>query len=334
MQRNCALAGILTPIILSLAAPAAHADPAGLIALQRYDHKLNAIGYRLAAAGVSLCATTTPLTGFGIHDLSQYSADQQQDARAAFGFAGDPLVLAVAPDSPAAVAGLREGDAILAIDGVPVPPLKPKARRSYARMAALLAQIDKAAADQMLDLSVRRDGQVIALSAPALPGCPARFQIKVSATIDSVADGTYVEINTGMIDFAGTDDQIAGIVAHELAHNILRHRERLNAKGIRRGVFGQFGRSARLVRQTEEEADRLSVYLMDCAGYPPEAIIAFWEHYDRAHILDFLAAPTHPQPETRIEIVREEIARIAAMKAAGQTPRPAFMEGPSLPELR
>ena len=137
-----------------------------------------------------------------------------------------------------------------------------------------------------------------------------------------------------MIDFAADEAQLAAVIAHELAHNILRHRARLDAVGIHRGILGQFGRNARLIRQTEVEADQLSVYLMDRAGYDPQAIITFWERYDRTHPFGFLNAPTHPGPENRIAMVRTEIARIAAMKAQGRSPRPAFMEGPALPELR
>jgi predicted Zn-dependent protease len=168
----------------------------------------------------------------------------------------------------------------------------------------------------------------------AAPGCASRFQTNVSGTVDSQADGTYVEINTGLMDFAGEEDQIAAIVAHELAHNILRHRARLDAVGIHRGLLGQFGRNARRIRQTEEEADVLSVYLLDRAGYSPQAIVTFWERYDRSHILGFLAAPTHPSPKARIAMVEREVARIAQMKASGRVPRPAFMEGPALPTLR
>lgn len=313
---------------------AAQADPAGLLALQHYDRQLIAIGYRLAASGGDLCAARAWLPGFALHDLSQYSADEQGDARNAFGFGAEPLVLAVAPTSPAAAAGLREGDALVAVDGQAVPAAKPRARNSYVRMAAVLARLDAAMADGMLLLTLRREGRLFDLRVPVRSGCASRFQIKASKSIDARADGTYVEINTGLIDFAGEEDQIAAIVAHELAHNILRHRARLDAKGVKRGLLGQFGRSARMVRQTEEEADRLAVYLLDRAGYSPRAIVTFFERYDRGRILGFLSAQTHRTPKDRIVIAEQEIARIAAERAAGRIPRPLFMAESTLPELR
>lgn len=330
------------PALLRLAAAAlllclpgtALADPAGLLALQRYDRQLLAIGYRLAMAGGDLCAARAPMPGFALHDLSQYSATEQPDARTAFGFGADPLVLALAPASPAAQAGLREGDAILSVDGAPVPAAKPRARASYVRMAALLARLDTAMADGVLVLGIRRGGQRLDLRVPVRRGCPSRFQTRASTALDSRADGTYVELTTALIDFAYDEAQVAAIVAHEMAHNILRHRARLDAKGVRRGLLGAVGRSARMVRQTEEEADRLAVHLLDRAGYPPRAIITFWQRYDRSHRTGILATQTHRTPRERIATSEEEIARIAAEKAASRSPRPAFMTGTALPELR
>ena len=48
-----------------------------------------------------------------------------------------------------------------------------------------------------------------------------------------------------------------------------RHRVRLDAARVSRGFLGNFGRNARLIRETEVEADRLSVYLLERAGYDP-----------------------------------------------------------------
>lgn len=320
--------------LLACLSGTALADPASLLSLQRYDRQLAAIGYRLAAAGGNLCSDQKPMPGFLLHDLSQYAANEQADARAAFGFTTDPLILAVAPTSPAAEAGLREGDAVLRIEGEPVPRAKPRATSNYARMAAMLKQLDHAMADGVVLLTIRRDGQPRELRVPVRHGCVSRFQIRTSGTIDAKADGTYVEITTGAIDYAGEEDQIAVLVAHEMAHNILRHRVRLDDKRVRRGLLGSFGRSARLMRQTEDEADTLSLYLLDRAGYDPRAMIAFWQRYDRSHLFGFLNAPTHRKPKGRIARAEVEIARITAEKAAGRLPQPEFMHSGPLPELR
>jgi hypothetical protein len=294
--------------------------------MQQLDQRVTAIGYRLVTSAGDLCADQIPVPGFAIHDLTQYKAEEQADVRDAFGFDGEPLVLAVAPDSPAAAAGVQAGDALIRIGTDRVAPTPPAVTNSYARVATLLSQIDSAGHSGVLALELSRKQQVFSLTAALRNGCPTRFQTKVSNAIDAQADGRYVEVNTGLIAFAGSDDQLAAIMAHELAHNILHHRARLDAAGVPRGILGQFGKNARLIRETEAEADRLGVYLMDRAGYAPQAAVRFWARFGAERGLGVFTAPTHLTARQRIALIETEIARIAAMRAAGVEPRPAFLE--------
>ena len=298
----------------------------GLVAMQRLDQRVTTIGYRLVTSAGDLCADKVPVPGFAIHDLSQYRSDEQEEADDTFRFDGAPLVLAVAPDSPAAAAGVQIGDALIRIGADPVAPAPSGATNSYARIAALLSQLDSAGHSGMLALELRRKQQVLTVTAALRDGCPTRFQTKVSDAIDAQADGRYVEVNTGLIAFAGSDDELAAIMAHELAHNILHHRARLDAAGVPRGILGQFGKNARLIRETETEADRLGVYLMDRAGYAPQAAITFWTRFGAQRGLGIFTAPTHLTAGKRIALIQPEITRIAVMRAAGVEPRPAFLE--------
>lgn len=314
-------ASLLLPV-----APVRAADRQGLLAMQQIDQRVTAIGYRLVTSAGDLCSDQTPVLGFAVHDLSQYGQDEQTVVRDVFGFDGAPLVLAVAPDSPVATAGIQTGDALIRIGADPVAPAPARATASYARVAAILSQLDSAGHSGTLALELRRKQQVFMVTATLRNGCPTRFQTKVSDTIDAQADGRYVEVNTGLIAFAGSDEQLAAIMAHELAHNILHHRARLDAAGVPRGILGQFGKNARLIRETEAEADRLGVYLMDRAGYAPQGAIAFWTRFGAEHGLGIFTAPTHLSEGKRIALIQAEIDRMAAMRAAGEEPRPAFME--------
>lgn len=327
------LASLTIAITSLIFSSPAWSDAQGLRALHENDRTVARIGYRLAVANSLFCAPVEPILGFSVHSLAQYPADEQADARHVFGFDRHSLVLAVAPTSPAATAGLREGDALLAVDGTPVPA-SGRETGSYQTTQALLDRLEASAADGRLLLQVQRNSRPITIEFTLDLGCPTRFFVSPGEGLQSKADGTYVQISAGMVRFASEDGQIAAVLAHEFAHNILKHRARLNAAGIRRGVLGQIGRSARLVRQTEEEADRLSVYLMENAGYSPDAIIAFWTKYRSAHPLSFMAAPTHGSPSDRITTVREEFLNMNNMKAAGKRPKPAFMANEALPALR
>src|SRR3546814_17247433 len=76
---------------------------------------------------------------------------------------------------------------------------------------------------------------------------------------DWSSDVCSSDLNQGLVDFSPDDAELAAAIAHELAHNILRHRARLDAAGVDRGLAKQFGRNARMFKQTEIEADRPSV---------------------------------------------------------------------------
>src|SRR3546814_14345684 len=90
-------------------------------------------------------------------------------------------------------------------------------------------------------------------------GCASDFRVEARDTESGAADGRLVLISAGLAAFAADDDELAAAVAHELAHNILRHRERLDAAGVDRRLFQNCRRSARLFPQPAVAADRKTV---------------------------------------------------------------------------
>jgi predicted Zn-dependent protease len=120
-----------------------------------------------------------------------------------------------------------------------------------------------------------------------------------------------------------TDDELAAIMGHEIAHALREHgRERVSqqlAASLAVGVasaalgLGQGGSQlADLVAQVtftlpnsrlhEQEADRIGVELAARAGYDPRAAVSVWQKMTRADggsPPQFLS--THPSPENRIK---------------------------------
>lgn len=294
--------------------------PVDLIALRARDAAVLTVGYRLATSAGDLCAEKIPMIGLSVQDLDQYAPAYRAAALAMFDRADLPAVLAVAGGGAADRAGIRAGDAIAAVDGVAVPPAAPGG--GLQRVEAVLARIDAAAAAGSVDLDLVRGGLRRRVQVPAVPGCVTRFQTRVAPGLNAQANGLRVEITTGLIDLAQGPDELAVVLGHEMAHNILQHRARLNAAGVRPGA--RSGRAARLIRQTETEADELSIYLIDRAGYSTAAPVSFWArlHGDRGR--GAFAAGTHPPDADRVAAIIAQIARIADMKARRLQPRPAF----------
>ncbi len=144
--------------------------------------------------------------------------------------------------------------------------------------------------------------------------------------------GGKIGFNTGMFAFAPTDDDIAVILGHEVAHVICRHgSERVSqAMGVAIaaavadeatknssaktrgtwmaavGVGAQYGILLAFSRSHESESDRLGLIFMARAGYDPEAAPAFWTRFSKAggsKPPELLS--THPADSTRVSQLRQ-----------------------------
>ena len=145
--------------------------------------------------------------------------------------------------------------------------------------------------------------------------------------------GGKVFVYTGMLRFTETDDQLATVMAHEVAHAIARHgAERmstamvaqagqavaaaalniqspgaLRAFDVAYGLATNVGVILPFSRTQEYEADRIGLIIMAKAGYNPEAAIGFWEKMrssgDQSSMPAFLS--THPADDERLAQIRE-----------------------------
>lgn len=303
-------------------APDAGFSPETILALkglQLLDHRMNAIGYRLVDANAPFCPVKIARSGLLLHDINQYP--DHAIARFALGFDGPVAVNAVAPDSPGAKIGLLPGDDILSINGVKVEniplddPEIANEPAEYRRIAAVNNHLDNALMQSDATLDILRGGEQRQITLESRHTCHSRFQITVSEDRDASANGTMVSVTSKMAEYFLNDDEFAAVVAHELAHNLLRHREQLNAKNVDRGFFGQFGSSAGQIKAAEIEADRLSVWLMANADYDPQAAIRFWTRYGKEHGKGIFSASTHYRWKKRVGLFEEEIAKMDAIEA-------------------
>lgn len=295
--------------------------------LRQLDATINDVGYRLARGSADLCDPQVPLAGLVPHDLAQYDRASRGAAARAFGLDEQPALLAVARHSAAAKAGILPDDILLSIDGQPFASGRPEGGASFEGTEQALGLIEQAFADGQARIELGREGRMLAVEVAAERGCTSRFQLVPSDRMRARADGLYVQVTSALALFAADEAELAALLAHELAHNILRHRERLDRAGIRRGLLQHFGRNALLIRETEIEADRLSVYILDRAGYPPETVAQLWERLGPRSAGILGTAPTHPDWRKRIESLRAEAETLQRQKASNAKPLPDFLAG-------
>ena len=274
-------------------------DPS-LTRLQAEDARVSAISWRLQIANVALCPQKTMLSGISLHALSQYQPAQRAAVSAQFGLKDQVGIAAVARGSAADRAGVRVGDMLLAVNGEPTPVVAPDS--GYAPVARSETMLESALTKPSTTVTIQpsngREARV-ALSGDA--ACASRVQIVAGSAINAQADGRYVQINAKMLEFVASDDELATIMAHELAHNILRHIALKTPS-----------------KQAEYAADRMGVWLMARAGYDVDAVIPFWMRFEKRTNAGIFADGTHPSSKKRLAAVAVAVAAFKAQRAAGQ----------------
>jgi predicted Zn-dependent protease len=169
------------------------------------------------------------------------------------------------------------------------------------------------------------------------------FTIKVidSDEINAFAlPGGFFFVNSGLILAADEEAELAGVMAHEIAHVAACHAARENTRGQMMnlasiplifvgGAIGYAGYEAaglalpmtflHFSRNFESEADYLGLQYMYKAGYDPQAFISFFEKVQAQEKKKpgtlAKAFSTHPQTPDRIAKSQEEIATILPARA-------------------
>ena len=165
--------------------------------------------------------------------------------------------------------------------------------------------------------------------------------------------GGKVGVNTGMFTVARNQDQLAGVIAHEIAHVIFRHaNERVSnqmAAGIgvqalgaysgsrtspqntrmlmsALGLGAQLGVMLPFSRKHESEADIYGQQYMARAGFDPNGAVALWQNMiasSRSGRAPTILS-THPTPQSRVQELAANAPRLMAdyraARAGGRAP--------------
>lgn len=161
---------------------------------------------------------------------------------------------------------------------------------------------------------------------------PAEWEVVVfrhNAVNAFAIPGKKIGVFTGLLQVARTQDQLAAVMGHEVAHVTERHsaeqqaRRDLTAAALEAAasaaekqtgkegtgdlvmqggeIAAQYGLFLPFSREHESEADEVGVRLMARAGFDPRAAVELWQNMQQlgGGGPEFLS--THPSHETRIE---------------------------------
>lgn len=291
---------------------------ARLVALTAEDQRVARVAARLWRANAELCPIRQRGMGWQLHAASLYSGDLRPHAEARFGLEGDlPGVLAAPEGTAAARAGLAVGDLILAVDGRPLARGAGE-RPRYEGFAANVLTVDRALASGARTLTVRRAGETRQLAVEPELICGYEVQLDPSNELNARADRRRVYLAAALVGFAGSDDELAIIMGHELAHAVLQHHPWTDAEAYGRERHPRPPVSTRVVRDHETDADRVGLYLMARAGYDPAVAPAFWRRFGASNWRVRWPQLTHASAGARARALEGVAAEIAARRAAGE----------------
>lgn len=314
--------------VLLLAVSPASAQPVqtdGLRSLQDLDQKVLDIGSRLASAGAPICPETWQAAGLTLHSAAQYSPRFRSAAIEAFGFKdGFPKVLALAKGGAADIAGLRQGDTVLGVDGrgLDPDPFPVRGRESYDSVDRAMILLETLPADRAAEINLERDGRRLAIPLTSRKVCKSRMELVPGDKINASSNGNVVQIFGKLAIWTKSDDELAIVIAHEMAHNILDHNEQIAQKRIGTGLLASFGRDGKRLRDFERQADHFGLYLVALAGYDYTAAPDFWYRLSQTSGLGAIWATSHPTAGNRSRYNAEFVAEIQAKKQAGQAVAP------------
>ncbi len=250
--------------------------------LTRQDVRVADVAWRLALANADLCPVNRPRAGWTLQSASQYGGELRPLAESRYGLDGDlPGVLAAPDGSPAAIAGLAPGDLILSVNGQALRR-GGGATESYDGLQANIGLLDQALARGPVQLQVRRDGAERSVALRPVQACAYPTQIEVTGTLRGRADGRHIFISDGMANLAENDDQLAFVLAHELAHAVLEHRTQPDVVGVRGASNWAISMRRGLSLSAEADADRMGLFLTARAGFDPYAAVEFLNRYEAA----------------------------------------------------
>lgn len=273
-------------------------EPTPLEVFQRSEDRLFRLGYRLATANAPFCNGTTLVSGLLIHDAESYG--DPAAVRAQFRLQGDIGVQAVAPQSPAARAGIRQNDTILDIDGKAIATHWLATDPRWQRASSLRDTIDAVLASDTLRISWQGYGEPpSSAEIVGVPACPTRFEL-IASKSNAAADGNRVLVGERFPGLGYEEAVFAAAIAHEMAHNLLRHPQ----------TFREIGWKRSLVRLSERDADRLMPWLLHNAGYDPRAAVLFMRRWGPKHGGWIFRKRTHDGWDERVEFIESELPKI------------------------
>ncbi|MBI5136887.1 MAG: M48 family metalloprotease [Nitrospirae bacterium] len=207
-----------------------------------------------------------------------------------------PRIEYVKPGGAAERAGIQPRDAIAAIGGRKIKPN----RYAWDYLRRAIGKTRREDGGLVVDL--RRDEAPFSVTVVPDWVCDFPVVLLRDDVTNAYANGLGTYITSGMMRFLRDDRELAQVLTHEIAHNILGHYR-----------YNPGWKSTPAISQMlEVEADYVGLYLLARAGYDLEGAADLWRRMGAEHVESIKATsrsshPTSPQRYLAISDTTREI---------------------------
>jgi len=189
------------------------------------------------------------------------------------------------------------------------------------RFEQVAERVEKSGADMCRKLGLQQHG--------------CYFSFKMATRDDKInayADGEQIIVSQGMMRFIESDEELALVLSHEMAHNLLRHPASTKNNALAGGVVGlladvlaasqgvntrsaftKMGAQAGVLtysRGFESEADYVGMYIMAGAGYEIDDVANLWRRFSLQDPEGIYAGKTHPTNPERFVALNKTVTEI------------------------
>lgn len=284
--------------------------------------RLHNIGYPILKAGLPLCVDRkAQYTGIRYKNKYDFDEEFREVAISKLNLDSTLKIIHVVKSSPAETAGLQKGDILMSVNDIDAP-VDDKASQKF-------SEVLKKETKENNNLSFRiiRDGIHETINVNTIETCDYPLILSGEDVVNAYADGNNIFITQGMMDFTKTDDELALVIGHELAHNSMRHidAKRLNAIGgflldilfvaltgvNTQGAFSNAAAGA-YSQEFESEADYVGLYIAERADFEIDEAAYFWRRMGVKHPGSIAKnhAASHPSSPERFVSIEDTVKEI------------------------
>jgi membrane-associated protease RseP (regulator of RpoE activity) len=259
--------------------------------------------------------------GLIVHNKNSYKKEEIEIIRKKYVVEDIPTILYLHPDFGAYKAGLKINDKIIEVDGKKIKDIE--------NFLKVINSIDEKR--ESVEFVVEREGEILKFNVPVTKICPFSFKLifdpEIRDTINAFTDGKTIFATPGLLRFLQSDNELALVLSHEIAHAVLEHVQKTMgnriigsifdiaitiATGINtQGIFGQLGGLV-YSKEFEKEADYLGTYILAVSGYDITDVANLWRkmaaEYPGSTKDVFLAS--HPSSPERYVLIENTVKEI------------------------